>query len=355
MNQTDKKMWIIEAFTGNKIYSQTIEENIEKYISNLANEQISYVAPITQIVNSENTLLDIYSDIKFRYESSFAVQSVFKDIFTNTTINLDDDVLEFGDSETIKTNIQNYLNNNSINIEEKAYLAKIVYEINASSNAYIPTDDFKTTISNEIDALIINSIFDGYPAYVYENSLDSYTKSGSIIVSSKTNDNISAVASSIILANQGDDNIHSSQSDDIFIYRKGDGSDIIYDEGGVDTIYLSDINKSEISLEKNGFDLKIKLNDTPTDSILIKEFFKGEHQIENIIFADSKLDYATELLSLQATLNDDYVELNDEDNIFDALAGNDTVYGLGGNDTLTDGLGDDKLLVTSYKSEKSVA
>ena len=33
LNQTDKKMWIIEAFTGNKIYSQTIEENIEKLVA----------------------------------------------------------------------------------------------------------------------------------------------------------------------------------------------------------------------------------------------------------------------------------------------------------------------------------
>ena len=33
LNQTDKKMWIIEAFTGNKIYTETIEENIEKLVA----------------------------------------------------------------------------------------------------------------------------------------------------------------------------------------------------------------------------------------------------------------------------------------------------------------------------------
>lgn len=33
LNQTDKKMWIIESFTGNKIYSQKIEENIGKSVA----------------------------------------------------------------------------------------------------------------------------------------------------------------------------------------------------------------------------------------------------------------------------------------------------------------------------------
>ena len=202
---------------------------------------------------------------------------------------------------------------------------------------------FILTLNEGLDKTIISSILDGYPAYVYENNT-TYSKENSIIINSKGKDTISSIASSIILGNKGDDIIHSSQFNDVFVYRKGDGSDIIFDENGNDSIYFSDINKDEISLSKDIFDLIIKVKDTQSDSITIKDFFKEKNQIENILFADdTKLDYAVDLLPLLATSDNDYIELTNDDNTFDALAGNDTVYGLGGNDTLTDGEGNDTL------------
>lgn len=96
------------------------------------------------------------------------------------------------------------------------------------------------------------------------------------IIGSDTADTIKALAGDdIIVGGEGDDKLYGEAGSNTFIFRNGDGNDLVYCSGDEDTIRLRDANMENISMYQgkgdNKKDLIIKYSDE--DSITIKDYY----------------------------------------------------------------------------------
>ena len=108
------------------------------------------------------------------------------------------------------------------------------------------------------------------------------------LIGSDKDDNINGgYGDDILIGKKGNDILNGGKGDDKYIYTKFDGSDIIQDNGGSDTLVLKGISKDEANFTKQGKDLIISFNFN-NDKITIKDHFKWlfgkPNKIENIIF-----------------------------------------------------------------------
>jgi Ca2+-binding RTX toxin-like protein len=154
----------------------------------------------------------------------------------------------------------------------------------------------------------------------------------------------------------GNDVLSGEAGSDTYVYAKGDGSDLIYDnvgftveQGNTDVLRLTDLNQSDLTLSRNGDDLKISVNDTGETITVDRQFYSIEQEwgVEQIAFADGTVwDLATirqsTLLAEATSGNDTIVGFQTADTIHGA-AGNDNLYGMEGDDILSGDLGDDYL------------
>ncbi|WP_019740371.1 calcium-binding protein, partial [Pseudomonas savastanoi] len=143
----------------------------------------------------------------------------------------------------------------------------------------------------------------------------------------------------------------SGAGDDIYLFGKGSGQDVIYyaneaRTGKVDTIQLVGLNAGDISISRAGYDLVLRVNGT-TDSLRVVYHFLSDatsgYQIDRIQFADGNIwgQETIKSLALQGTDADQYLEGYGTDDLIEAGAGDDTVYGAAGNDKLFGNSGDD--------------
>src|SRR4029077_14182534 len=191
---------------------------------------------------------------------------------------------------------------------------------------------------------------------------------------------IGSGAADVIFGGKGNDFLSGGAGGDIYIYQRGDGQDVIDDQGafsfgpikaGLDFLaFKGGITASDLRLTRDGQsdDLKITLLDSDgnptTDTLLIKGEFAGmvlnlqafgqllnstdglayvaPNQIERFIFDDgSALDFiqiTQEVIENQKTDGDDAIYGFINDNTLDGGAGNDFLSGVAGSDTYVFGL-----------------
>jgi len=152
-----------------------------------------------------------------------------------------------------------------------------------------------------------------------------------------------------LIGGKGDDILDGGYGDDTYIFNKGDGVDTIINWSGNDTIKFNDFSSGDISLKQEFKDIIIT-SKVSNDKIIVKDFYdyngKVISSVKKIIFKDNSVwDYQTIInnSSIKATEEDDKLYLGDKDDIFDALGGNDEIYGQYGNDILSGGTGGDLL------------
>lgn len=146
----------------------------------------------------------------------------------------------------------------------------------------------------------------------------------------------------------GDDILSGGVGSDTFVYSSGDGNDQINDEandvGDVDTLLLSDLNSSDVTVLRKG--TKLEVNVTSTGHLITVEGQWAEPDgysgIEQIQFADGSVMARSAIMAIEdsssldpanivGTANDDVFESVSGDNTFSGLAGNDLYnYGRGG-------------------------
>ncbi|MDF1722629.1 MAG: calcium-binding protein [Minwuia sp.] len=142
----------------------------------------------------------------------------------------------------------------------------------------------------------------------------------------------------------GPDNLFGGTDDDIYIYNRGDGFDVIDEQGngGNDTIQFgAGIAVSDLAITASGGQMSISLTDGSGGLLLRSQLFRSfvpetdrNGQIETLRFADG-----TEI-DLSGSLN---ISGSDDNDIISVHLGDDTLFGLGGVDVLSGGFGDDVL------------
>ncbi len=149
----------------------------------------------------------------------------------------------------------------------------------------------------------------------------------------------------------GNDVLRGDIGDDTYIFGRGYGSDIIYENnykpGNVDTIRIeSDVLPADVSVRRVNDDLHLIITDTG-DQLTVSNFFAdAQYQVEQVIFAGSAdvwTPVELEALANIPTDGNDYLVGNSGDNVITGLGGNDTLIGNEGNDTLDGGSGSDFL------------
>ncbi|QOZ75368.1 hypothetical protein XH83_07890 [Bradyrhizobium sp. CCBAU 53351] len=149
------------------------------------------------------------------------------------------------------------------------------------------------------------------------------------------NDSLSGAASNDYLFGlQGNDYLRGNGGSDTYVYRSGDGNDEIDDESNstveVDTLKLTDLNASDVTLSRSGNDLLVGVNSTGQTIKIDYQFYSqtANWGIEKLEFANGETwDLPT--INANAWIR--------------GTSGNESLYGASSADILFGGLGNDYL------------
>ena len=154
----------------------------------------------------------------------------------------------------------------------------------------------------------------------------------------------------------GDDFMMGRQSQDTYIYNRGDGNDTIENRDGNQNtdklVFGEGISKEDIHLEVSGDDLVVvitnpnDMSDVSTITLSLAYKYTSYH-IAEMHFADGSVITGnwTESLAIKGASNDDTIIGKDASETILGLAGNDIIYGAYGNNLIDGGAGDDQLYI----------
>ncbi|WP_411878273.1 calcium-binding protein [Polaromonas sp. YR568] len=150
----------------------------------------------------------------------------------------------------------------------------------------------------------------------------------------------------------GNDYMDGGAGSDVYLFGRGSGQDWIdeynHEEGDVDTILLdASVSVGDVRVIRDSGSLYISIDGT-TDRISLNNWFNGDdYKAKQLEFADGTVWDAAMLESLvavaPATEESDIIYGTEVSEVFNALGGDDQVYGNGGDDTLNGGAGNDYL------------
>jgi VCBS repeat-containing protein len=195
---------------------------------------------------------------------------------------------------------------------------------------------FGTSLAESLDF----SPLDGVRAYMSGGD-DSITGTNGIdeLVGGEGNDTLDGNSGNDVLeGGQGDDTLIGASTQNVYRYAWGDGNDTIIDAGSddnaPDTLRLSDLDISRVSIERIGDDMIIHIRDeegellTPFDeafgTITIKNGYSSG-KIEHFYFGDSRYTF-DEILAYVPADTDYYFVRGDAHVIIDEKGGDDTLH-----------------------------
>lgn len=329
------KVWVLERFAGAIVDKWRTEAHIRE------NTGGGYH---TTSYQNEQYIHDSFNKLVEQYESKFAIETFYAEVFSDTYYNIGFDEFVIDNSEAFYSKVTDYLNNSEIDIKNRLYLAQVM---NMQEGVFLHFDA-ETIVDAIQDTELQTTISDIYKDKVhfeYIREDGHYRYENSLIYADDTDEFITLETkqTTTIIAQKGDDKIiDNAGGDTTYIFSKGDGSDIIYDSNGNDTLKFKDITLSEVDIQADGSDLIITRKEDSTDKIIIKDWMKLDNRIENITFAGENQVDLRELL-FPVNDEDNYMELTNYDDLIDALDGDDEVKAFNGNDSITGGKGNDIL------------
>jgi Ca2+-binding RTX toxin-like protein len=347
LSDMDKKVWIYEHFMGDARFSSGIESRINDIALAMKTGGSANVVAGRYTDANVNTA---YGRLHDRYEAIFALQSLYPQIMDTMTFDVSIDEFVISDTAAFTQSVFDYLNNPGNGIEAKLYLSDTMNTLETTFLDF-SASTVSAGITDPLMRELVSGIYGGtYKAHVYENG--TYTSGNILAVGSENGDaiTINGSSGSTILAGEGDDVIHGSTGNDVYLYRTGDGADTIIDGGGSDTLRLTDMLQSDIVLRREGKNLIIaraedgKAFEELSDKVTLINWADSANRTETIRFSDgSSLDVTQIIRDYFIGSGDDRIDLTSGADTIDMLSGNDVVHGIGGNDTLRGGEGDDTL------------
>ena len=190
-----------------------------------------------------------------------------------------------------------------------------------------------------------------------ENNTINGTSANDILIGNGGDDTISGNAGNdYIYGGTGNDYMSGGSGNDTYLWNLGDGLDIVYDTGNLDTIQFGEgIVWDYLTFQNSGNNLKILVHGQENQGIIIRDFFYNQnYKIEKINFFDgtsvnlSEIGLTLKQLNTGETIKgtefDDIIYANDGFDTVNAGDGDDTIYGGNGFDTLYGENGNDTLI-----------
>lgn len=157
-----------------------------------------------------------------------------------------------------------------------------------------------------------------------------------------------------LIGGAGDDDLQGGTGTDTFVYNRGDGSDVIWDDDAVygnmpgkatDVLrFGTGIHAEDVQLSRNQQSLYLSIQGTE-DRITLQDWNLSVARVERIEFDDGTVwdaDYMASHSSGSSSSDDYIVGTEDADSLVGG-GGNDTLVGLGGDDLFDGGTGNDEL------------
>lgn len=146
----------------------------------------------------------------------------------------------------------------------------------------------------------------------------------------------------------GSDQLYGGAGNDTYWFGRGSGSDQISEPAGsgadIDIIRIADdVLPADIRVQRIHSGLRLVIRDTG-DTLSVSGWYSSpDYQIQQVVFGDGTIWTPAQLETMAAVISDedDYVFGDTTDNTLSGLGGNDSVYGAEGNDTLSGGTGND--------------
>ncbi|WP_205910250.1 calcium-binding protein, partial [Rhizobium sp. FKY42] len=206
----------------------------------------------------------------------------------------------------------------------------------------------------------------GIEAILFDNGTKwdaTYLRQLSIFASSTDGDDvlIGTSASGSFGGGKGDDTLNGAGGNDTYIYARGDGNDTIAEttnwNGTNDRIVFTNINPSDVTLVREGNDLRILIAESAVGagdggSILAKESVNenSNRGIESVAFSDGtvwtradigmKIADTTTTIVINGTVDDDTLNGTGQNEAFLGGLGNDLLNSGAGSDTFIYSYGD---------------
>ena len=160
----------------------------------------------------------------------------------------------------------------------------------------------------------------------------------------------------VLFGGQGNDNLQGGYGSDLYVYREGDGNDLLYDDGSAtntDTLHLVDLLPEDVTLSRvstSTRDILITIHATGETILLDDQLWTTRHGIEQLEFADGTIwdrsiiaSQSAGFVSTVGNASANTLDGDAQNNVLFGLEGNDTLNGLDGDDRLLGGQGDDTL------------
>ncbi|MEI7473593.1 MAG: calcium-binding protein [bacterium] len=238
------------------------------------------------------------------------------------------DTLKFGDG--ITTNDLTFIrHDNSLLIKFNNSTDQIIVknhfyspEFNETTIEKFEFVDGSILSSQDIENLVVNII--------------KGTNGNDLLVGSDIADYIYGYAGNdTLIGAKGNDLIYDSSGNDTYVFNKGDGQDFIQDQDGTDTLKFGiGINKDDLEfIAQEPLDLVINIKNS-SNKITINNWDYG-WKIENLLFDNGDTLSSSDVNSLVKGIT--VIGTEGNDNLSGAWS-NDTIYGLAGNDYLDGGV-----------------
>jgi VCBS repeat-containing protein len=149
----------------------------------------------------------------------------------------------------------------------------------------------------------------------------------------------------------GNDSLNGGAGSDVYLFKRGDGSDGIIDVddtvGNIDTVrFDSSVAVADLNVTRDQEHLYLNIIGT-TDRVRLGYWFgSDQNKVEQVQFADGTVwdkDTLRGMAAYEGTAGDDGLTGSGGDDLMRGLGGNDALYGMDGADTLVGGAGNDSL------------
>ena len=158
MADVDRKIWIMERFSGMTNLTAPIEAYYESKAKAITDDKDVTLlsADANSFLSSRDYINHHYAIMKNRNEGMFALQSVFKKLLIGTHYKVSTDTFEISNLTALNEQLIYYFNNPSIELNEKQYLIKIIQNLSKDKIILIHLDDILPKIENQTLLNILN-------------------------------------------------------------------------------------------------------------------------------------------------------------------------------------------------------
>lgn len=159
VSETDKQIWILEAFSAADVNKHIIEQEIKTTANMMKTGGNRNVRAL--FYSNENTYVARqYKNLRDRYSAFFTLQTFYPNVMDGVSYNYSIDEFVIKDLKKFHKNVSNYFNSSKVSIESKLYLANNMHTLQGTFLHFNASEITKNIVDDEMQK-VVSSIYDG--------------------------------------------------------------------------------------------------------------------------------------------------------------------------------------------------